>query len=386
MWLATLQTAAIGLYLGAVPTPGTWNWNLFDVEGRDYVSFDQVAEFYRMPQPAKSGESVKIGTGDKSIEVKVSRREALVNGIPFSLCFPVTEHRGRPMISRKDLVKVIEPLMRPERIPHGKAFKTVVIDAGHGGGDRGARSRGSIEEAQLTLTVAKRLRPLLEAAGFKVVMTRIRDEFKELSDRAAVAENYENSIFVSIHFNSGSSGARGVETYALAPAGSPSTASERLRMSDYQSFPGNANDGNNVLLAAAVHRRMGQLWGEPRLNRGVKRARFIVLYQCKRPSILIEGGFVSNPEDARLISNPDFQLKMAEHIKMGILDYQSLLNEGVQYEPGMMIVMNREAEAVEVPTVETSPMAMIPRGGLPITTVAVGTNILDVTPFRPVDF
>ena len=63
-------------------------------------------------------------------------REALVNGIPFSLCFPVAEHRGQPMLSRKDLVKVIEPLMRPERIPYGKAFKTVVIDAGHGGGDR----------------------------------------------------------------------------------------------------------------------------------------------------------------------------------------------------------------------------------------------------------
>ncbi|HPA16627.1 MAG TPA: N-acetylmuramoyl-L-alanine amidase [Verrucomicrobiae bacterium] len=384
--MTTLQAAVAGLYLGAVPAPGTWNWNLFELEGRDYVSVDQVAEFYRLPQPARSGDSVKLGTGDKGVELWVSRKEAVVNGVRFSLCFPVTEHRGQPMLSRKDLVKVFEPLMRPERIPFGKAFKTVVIDAGHGGGDRGARSRWSTEEAQLTLSVAKRLRPLLEAAGFKVVMTRIRDEFKELADRAAVAENYENSIFVSLHFNSGDSAARGVETYALAPAGSPSTASERLRMSDFQSFAGNANDGNNVLLAAAVHRRMSQLWGNAKLDRGVKRARFVVLYQCKRPSILIEGGFVSNPEDGKLISNPDFQLRMAEHIKLGILDYQSLLNEGVQYEPGMMIVMNREAEAVEVPMVETSPTAMIPRGGLPITTVAIGTNILDVTPFRPVDF
>lgn len=350
------------------------------------MSVDQVAEFYRLPQPARNGDSVRLGTGDKSVELKVSRKEAEVNGVRFSLCFPVTEHRGKPMLSRKDLVKVLEPLLRPERIPYGKAFKTVVIDAGHGGSESGARSRYCPAEKDMTLAVAKRLRPLLEAAGFKVVMTRIRDEQMDLPDRAAVAENYENSIFVSIHFNSGSSAARGVETYALAPAGSPSTASERLRMSDYQSFAGNVNDGNNVLLASAVHRRMSQLWGQERFDRGVKRARFVVLYQNKRPAILIEGGFVSNPDDARQISNPDFQLRMAEHIKMGIMDYQSLLNEGVQYEPGMMIVMNREAEAVEVPLVETSSASMIPRGGLPITTVAVGTNILDVTPFRPDDF
>lgn len=386
MWLTALQAAAAGVYLGAAPTSGAWNWDLFEVEGRDYVSVEQVAEFYRLPQPARSGETVTLGTGDKSIELKVSRKEAEVNGVRFSLCFPVMEHRGKPMLSRKDLVKVLEPLLRPERVPYGKAFKTVVIDAGHGGSESGARSRYCPLEKDLTLAVAKRLRPLLEAAGFKVVMTRIRDEQMDLPDRAAVAENYENSIFVSIHFNSGSSAARGVETYALAPAGSPSTASERLRMSDYQSFPGNANDGNNVLLASAVHRRMSQLWGNERFDRGVKRARFVVLYQNKRPAILVEGGFVSNPDDAKQISNPDFQLRMAEHIKMGIMDYQSLLNEGVQYEPGMMIVMNREAEAVEVPLVETSSSAMIPRGGLPITTIAVGTNFLDVTPFRPDDF
>lgn len=386
MWLTALHTAAAGVYLGVAATSGSWNWNLFEVEGRDYVSIQQVAEFYRLPQPARTGDLVKIGTGDKAIELRVSRREAVVNGVRFSLCFPVTERDGKPMLSRKDLVKVVEPLMRPERIPYGKAFKTVVIDAGHGGSESGARSRYCPPEKDLTLAVAKRLRPLLEAAGFKVVMTRTRDETRTLPDRAAVAENYDNSIFVSIHFNAGSSAARGVETYALAPAGSPSTASERLRISDYQSFSGNVNDGNNVLLAASVHRRMSQLWGEERFDRGVKRARFVVLYQNKRPAILVEGGFVSNSEDAKLISNPDFQLRMAEHIKMGLLDYQSMLNEGVQYEPGMMIVMNREAEAVEVPLVETSPVSMIPRGGLPITTIAIGTNILDVTPFRPDDF
>lgn len=386
MWLTALQTAAAGVYLGAAATSGTWNWDLFELEGRDYVSIDQVAEFYRLPQPARNGDSVRIGSGDRGIDLKVSRREAMVNGVRFSLCFPVAERSGKAMLSRKDLVKVLEPLMRPERIAYGKAFKTVVIDAGHGGSDNGARSRYCPAEKDLNLAVAKRLRPLLEAAGFKVVMTRTRDDEMSLPDRAAVADNYENSIFVSIHFNAGSSAARGVETYALAPAGSPSTASERLRISDYQSFSGNANDGNNILLAASVHRRMSQLWGQERFDRGVKRARFVVLYQNRRPAILVEGGFVSNPEDAKLISNPDFQLKMAEHIKMGILDYQSLLNEGVQYEPGMMIVMNREAEAVEVPLVETSPAAMIPRGGLPITTVAIGTNMLDVTPFRPDDF
>lgn len=373
---------AAGVCLAAGQVHAAWTWNVHEMDDRHYVPAEQVGEFYKLVSPVAEGKAIRVGTEEKGFRVEVGSRDASVNGVRVALSFPVLDYQGKPMLSRKDLVKVVEPLLRPERIPYGRAFKTVIIDPGHGGHDRGAYSRWSTDEKKLTLEVAKRLRALLEAAGFKVEMTRERDVFVELENRPAVADGYENSIFVSLHFNSGPSAARGVETYALTPAGAPSSVDDKLRISDMQSFAGNANDANNVLMASAVQRRLTQLWGEGHLNRGVKRARFVVLYRSNRPAILVEGGFVSNSEDGKLISSPDFQLKLAEHIKLGILDYQSQLNEGVRYEPGMMLAISRDSAAAEVPAVETTPI-MLKGSGLPITTVAIGTNLLDVAPFRP---
>jgi N-acetylmuramoyl-L-alanine amidase len=95
-----------------------------------------------------------------------------------------------------------------------RSSTVVVIDAGHGGFDRGGIPRQQVAEKIMTLDVALRLRSLLEKSGYRVVMTRDRDVFVPLPNRVAIANSYRDAIFVCIHFNSATrSGANGIETY-----------------------------------------------------------------------------------------------------------------------------------------------------------------------------
>ena len=235
-----------------------------------------------------------------------------------------------------DLVKTIDPIFRPNRITTAKNFDTIVIDAGHGGDDRGATSYCSLDEKLLTLDTAKRLANLLKGIGFRVILTRNSDVFIPLEQRARIANRYPNSIFISIHFNSGASHAKGIETFCLSPRGTQSIMSSRLRYSDFNEAPGNDIDSNNILLASAVQGKLSELLTSNLEERGVKRARFTVLRECERPAILVEGGFVTHSQEGRKLANSNYRQQLAEKIKQGILNYQSLLRQGTQYRPVLL--------------------------------------------------
>src|ERR1051326_1795930 len=105
-------------------------------------------------------------------------------------------------------------------------YTTVVIDAGHGGFDRGGIRRQRVLEKNMTLDVALKLKPILEKAGYRVVMTRSTDVFVPLGTRVAIANSYPNAIFVCIHFNSATrTGANGIETYFYSTESAPLAAS-----------------------------------------------------------------------------------------------------------------------------------------------------------------
>jgi N-acetylmuramoyl-L-alanine amidase len=110
---------------------------------------------------------------------------------------------------------------------------------------------------------------------------------------------HPTALFIAFHFNSGGDGANGIETYTLAPRGVPSMAADGPMLSDLRANPGNVCDAENMALACATH---ASLISHARLyDRGIKRARFVVIRDITIPGVLIEGGFLSNPEDARLI-------------------------------------------------------------------------------------
>jgi N-acetylmuramoyl-L-alanine amidase len=233
---------------------------------------------------------------------------------------------NQAFISRLDLVKGLEPRLRPEKIEGLGPVETVVLDPGHGGHNNGAVSRYGFEK-DFALDVALRARELLEAQRYKVVMTRSSDIFIPLEERAAIANRTANSIFVSIHFNDSptNAAASGFEIFSMAPRGAPAS-NDGVRERDLREEPGNAMDLPSTALAATVyHSLLGHI---PIFDRGLKHARFAVLRRCIRPAVLVECGFVSNGPESALIGSPAWRKKLAEAIVDGVDNYKGLAERG----------------------------------------------------------
>jgi N-acetylmuramoyl-L-alanine amidase len=229
-----------------------------------------------------------------------------------------------------DVTKIIEPVMRPSLIKNAAPIRTVILDAGHGGHDSGAKGNRGIEK-EAALDVVLRAKRLLEQNGYTVHTTRSRDVFIPLEDRAAFANKYPNAIFVSVHFNKSlGGGASGIETFALAPRGVPSMDEENFSYSDLKQHPGHARDPENIALATALHSSMLR---QMRLyDRGIKRARFVVIRDIKIPGVLLEGGFMNHPVDGRLIASSQFRDAFARAILEGVSRYRSALSGRRDYQ------------------------------------------------------
>ena len=168
-----------------------------------------------------------------------------------------------------------------------QGFDTVVIDAGHGGIDRGGGPGQIIPEKPYTLDTAIRLQRALRARGFRTVMTRTEDVFVSLPDRVAIANSFPNAVFISVHYNSAPrAGAHGYETYY------------------YHS--------DSFGLATRLHRaQLGTLDTE---DRHVRRRGFFVVRRPGIPAVLCEGGFLTSPEESRVVLNPSYRQRWAENI------------------------------------------------------------------------
>ena len=299
------------------------DWQVIKVGLRDYLSADNIAKFYGLLANVDStGKSVVLSNSRNQLQLTSESREAIVNGVRNWLCFPVVAQDGKFLVSRIDLAKTIEPQLRPHMIQRNSKVQTVVLDPGHGGSDKGAQSGEGVEK-EYALDVARRLRPLLQARGFKVILTRENDVFLPLELRAHIANQTRDSIFVSIHFNATSNrDANGFEIFSLTPRGAPSTADDALALSFLNMQEGSAVDAQSFELSASVyHSMLGHI---PRSDRGIKRARFAVLRKTKIPAILVEGGFLSQTDDSKLVANTAWRGKLAEAIAVGIENYRNV--------------------------------------------------------------
>ncbi|MBC8002013.1 MAG: N-acetylmuramoyl-L-alanine amidase [Opitutaceae bacterium] len=243
----------------------------------------------------------------------MGKNEAKWNGTEIWLGFAPRLVGGKPQIHGLDVVKNFVPLMQAGRRPIRPGM-TIVVDPGHGGDQPGTRSiLGNQFEKTYTLDWAMRLKPLLEADGWKVHLTRTNDVDVPLNERVAAAEKIHADLFLSLHFNSSfpSQDQSGLETFTLTPSGMVSTL---VRGSEDEAsivLPNNAYDDRNIQWAYRLHR--GLLQQVRTQDRGVRRARFMaVLRYQSRPAVLVEGGYLSNPREARLIASPDYRQKLAE--------------------------------------------------------------------------
>lgn len=204
----------------------------------------------------------------------------------------------------------------------------VFIDPGHGGVDPGAVAKDKkTYEKTITLDIAQRLKTYLDGAGFVTKLSRTENQTTlSLENRSIMANNWGADIFISIHVNSTtSSKPNGYETYILANVGQLSTSMNKSSMtkSDWDfinaTYLGNKNDKNNLLLGYAIHRRTSKT---SRIkDRGLRRARYNVLRGVTMPAALVECGYISSPQDLKLLKTADYRERCARGIYQGICDY-----------------------------------------------------------------
>ncbi len=321
-------------------------WQVIKVNGHDYLSVDNISKFYGLPaEVVPSGAKIQTDTVDHPLEFVSGSREAIINGARSWLCFPVIEQDGKSLVSRTDVGKTIEPLVRPHRVPDVGKVQTVVLDPGHGGHDKGQVSRYGAEK-DFALDVARKLRSILQAKGLRVIMTREGDYFVPLEVRAKIANSAHNSIFVSVHFNATNDdpNATGFEIFSFTPRGAPSTSDGNVAARSFNMQPGSSVDAQSMALSACIyHSVLGQL---REYDRGIKRARFAVLRLTKVPAVLIEGGFLTERGESKLISSKDWRAKLAGAIGVGIENYQAL---PIKKQPPMIVAdYRRQAKSAPV--------------------------------------
>ncbi|MBS6524577.1 MAG: N-acetylmuramoyl-L-alanine amidase [Peptoniphilaceae bacterium] len=250
-----------------------------------------------------------------SVDWDQNKRLAMIdNGVVKA---PQQQNNAKPVQEPKAPVeKVKEPMPLPKEPevndakpqpmePGQKKNITVVIDPGHGGKDSGAIAEDKTTEKALNLRVAPRVESMLRERGYNVIMTRTTDEFIALSERAAIANRNNADIFVSIHFNS---------------AGSASPYGIEVLYASENDVELKKDAGDQTLLAREVLNAVLKETGAN--SRGIKnRPELAVLRRTNMTACLIEGGFMSNPDELEKLKSDSYLDKLATGIVKGIENY-----------------------------------------------------------------
>lgn len=297
-------------------------WENVVVGKENYVTVRSIKKFYGFQTMRPSGSKLILEKKNVRVEFLVGQQDVWMNKIKFVFSFPVKRSGSRYLVHRIDLVKLLDPVMRPHNIGRTPArIDTVIIDPGHGGHDPGTTSpHGNGREKDHALNLANKLSTELRKRGFKVGLTRSTDKYLTLQQRVDFANQYPNAVFISLHFNSGGGGrAHGIETFTLSPKG-VAHYGRGLKASDFREKPGNNNDSANIALATAIHSTVIKNTG--RRDRGVRRARYSVITGVKHPAILLEGGFLSNRTEGAYIKRSDYQDRLAFSIAEAVVKYK----------------------------------------------------------------
>lgn len=236
-----------------------------------------------------------------------------------------------------------------------QTIRTVCIDAGHGGKDPGCIGASSNEKT-VCLNMALKLGAKIKKAypEIKVVYTREKDVFVELDERAKIANKNKSDLFICIHANAASASAFGAETYVLGlhRTSAQEKIAERENSTIYLESDGGEKYKDFDLSPDAIIARQLQLAiyldqsinfaskvqsefkSIGRYDRGVKQAGFLVLYKTTMPSVLIETGFLTNPDEEKFLRDTTSQTKMANAMFVAFQKYKNEL-EGVDIMKGV---------------------------------------------------
>ena len=292
------------------------------LRGKSYVPLAGLASYYAMTTSQPARNRIRLQNKYNKIEFETDSRSVWINGTLVALSEPVRKVGWQWAIETTDFNKTIEPVARPAEFLKSAGIRTVVLDPGHGGDDKGASSPRNVHEKLVTLDVAKRVKAKLEARGINVELTRENDRALELEARTRKAAALRADLFVSIHANSAiNRSVRGAETFVLALPGRYSSNSYGGGRLPSAGNAGNRYDLANMVLGYRLQQHLLKATGQE--DRGVKRARFEVLRDAPCPAALVEMAFMSNPKDEAIVIDPAGRDRIARGIADGITAYLS---------------------------------------------------------------
>jgi N-acetylmuramoyl-L-alanine amidase len=316
---------------------------VIDILGKDPIplSQSQPGPPVVSSEPALAAAVSPIGTESPNPLNPPAAPRGTTAGKPPSLPLPVPPENRPADIEKKSITPAKAPNAGTRSLIRSLGLKLsrVVIDAGHGGHDTGSVGPNGYTEKELVLDVAFRLKQLIEKElGADVVMTRSDDSFVPLESRTAMANEQGSDLFISIHANSSRvRSVRGVETFflnftssreELETASRENAASDRS-VHELQDLVKKIMLRDKVEesreLAEHIQRSMAARKGAG-IDRGVKQAPFVVLIGANVPSILAEICFITNPQEERLIKNPQNRQAIAESLYEGVRSYAESLS------------------------------------------------------------
>lgn len=293
-----------------------------------YLGAKEMARTLKLTPSWNAGtRQLTLVDAQSTLVIERDHREIDLNGMRIFLGAPALWRDGELAVSQIDFQRLILPAVRPmQLVGPVPSLKVIALDPGHGGRDTGkVNADHKVQEKEMTLDTARRLKLLLEAQGYVVVLTRTDDRFIELAERPEIAARANADLFISLHFNAVEAEAArvtGVEVYTMTPQHQLS-ADRRLDDQVPVFNPGNAMDVWNSVLGYHLHRELLSSLKVP--DRGLKRGRYAVLRLARCPAVLIEAGFLSHDGEARRIGTPQYRQDIAVAIAAGVRSYAATL-------------------------------------------------------------
>jgi N-acetylmuramoyl-L-alanine amidase len=293
-----------------VSNSDTRGWNIVKIGDADYVDIESIKRFYSFTKLLRNNDDLVLENAKVEARFQIGSDFCILNGVKFRLFEKVTSQGDMALLSRMDLARVLDPVLRPNFVKGAQDFGTVILNPLAGGGKTaGIDPHGT--GAEFALSVAKRCAPLLQEKGFKVILTR-PDSQGVSRDECIRKVNSVNepAVLISIGFASGEKGERGIRTFVCDPTMPRSSVVE---IDTY---------APSLCLATSVQGSALRRLQKHTLDGGVSRILDPFMNQVKHPAVLFEGGFFSHPDEARLIGNEVYQNALANALVDAVGKYR----------------------------------------------------------------
>ncbi len=323
-------------------------WELQSVPGSaaSYVRLDDIRSVYKFAPDTldRRNGTRSVGNGTTTLIFGPEPHELTIHGVRCRLSHPtITNARGEFLISLTDVVKLIDPVLRPTYITKRREVKTIIIDPGHGGQDVGHQTP-QVREADFTLSLARMLATQLTQRGYDVRLTR--QDNCNLSNQLRIdhANEAENAIFLSLHLNSGRSDLHGIETYTVtpyapptateaespsaAPEAAPATTDSLLQAGNMGVMPGNEQDCANIALAFALQSSLVHATGAQ--DGGCRRARYSLLSSVRCPAAIVELGYATHEQEGAALNTEEYRALLASALANGVDTFARALKPGAK--------------------------------------------------------